>query len=327
MTRGRFLIALLTIALLTNACAHAPRLDVVVDHDGNVDDFMAISLLMRSGAVRIRTITICPANAYLEPATKATQLFVDRLGGDGIPIAQGHDEGVNPFPSQWRRDAARVLDIRALAGARPTARNPVVESDAAHYLAEVLSKGRFVILETGPFTNLAAALRINPAIRKNIIRIYAMGGAVRVAGNVTEKDHDGSAEWNIYNHPAAADEVLRSGIPMTWIPLDATNHVPLTKRFLDQLAAQPSAASQLAAQSWESVRNESYPYYFWDPLAAAALIDSSIVELQPMRIRVITTGPSQGRTVEDANGWPVEVAVGASQARVEEMFLEILGRP
>jgi purine nucleosidase len=322
----RFPLALLIIAFFTGACAHSRRVDVVVDHDGGVDDLMAISLLMKSGTARVRAIAISPANSYLEPATRATQLFVDRLGGDGIRIAQGRNEGINPFPDEWRREAARMLDTRALAGAHPTARNPVVESDAPHFLAELLSTGRFVILETGPMTNIAAALRINPAIKDHISRIYLMGGAVRVPGNVTEKGHDESAEWNVFNNPAAAEEVLRSGIPMTWIPLDATNHVPLTPSFLDRLAAQPSAASQLAAQSWELIRNV-YPYYFWDTLAAAALVDSSIVELQQMRIQIVTTGASQGRTIEDANGWPADVAVGANQARVEKMFLEILGRP
>jgi inosine-uridine nucleoside N-ribohydrolase len=322
----RLPIALLVVATLVSACAHTRRIDVIIDHDGGVDDLMAISLLMKSGTARVRTITLCPANSYREAGTRATQLFVDKLGGDGITIARGDFEGTNPFPDEWRREAARTLDTRALASAQPTNRNPVVERDAAHHLADVLSKGRFVILETGPMTNLAGAFRINPAIKKHISRIYVMGGAVRVAGNVTEKGRDGSAEWNIYNNPAAADEVLRSGIAMTWIPLDATNHVPLTPRFLDQLAGQPSAASQLASQSWDLIR-DVYPYYFWDTLAAAALLDSSIVELQSMRIRITTTGPSEGRTIEDESGQRVDVAVAASQQRVERMFLEILGRP
>ena len=299
---------------------------MVVDHDGGVDDLMAISLLMKSDTARVRSITICPANSYLDAATRATQLFLDKLGGDGITIARGHFEGVNPFPDEWRREAARMLDTRALTGAQPTNCNPVVERDAAHHLADVLSKGQFVILETGPMTNLADALRINPSIRKHIRRIYVMGGAARVAGNVTETGRDGSAEWNVYNNPTAADQVLRSGIAMTWIPLDATNHVPLTPRFLDRLAAQPSAASQLAAQSWDLIR-DVFPYYFWDTLAAAALLDSSVVEIQSLRIRIITTGPSQGRIIEDKRGQPVDIAVGANQQRVERMFLEILGRP
>jgi purine nucleosidase len=171
-------------------------------------------------------------------------------------------------------------------------------------------------------------LRVDPSIKRNISRIFVMGGAVRTAGNVEQKGHDGSAEWNFYNEPRAAADVIQSGIPVTLIALDATNHVPLTNRFVEQLAAQPSIASQLAAQAWKIAlpSDGSFQYYFWDTLTAAALLDPGVVTLQTMRIRVVTDGPSQGRTIEDPNGASVEVAVGASQQRVEKMFLDILGR-
>jgi len=320
-----FVHFLAVAALLLSACAHTGRVDVVVDHDGDPDDLIAFSLLIKSGATRIHTIAVCPGDSYVDPATRATQLFVDQLGGHGISIAKGHSAGTNPFPDEWRKQAADVLSIRALAGKDPTNRNPVSSDDAAHHLAAVLSKGRFVVLETGPLTNIADALKIDPSIKRNITRMYVMGGAVRVAGNVEQKGHDGSAEWNFFNNPQAAADVVQSGIPITLVALDATNHVPLTKRFVDQLAKQPSVASQLAAQAWGLVLSVD-GYYLWDTLTAAALLDRSVVTIQTMHIRVLTDGPSQGRTIEDPNGAPIEVAVSADQQRVEKMFLDILGR-
>jgi purine nucleosidase len=303
--------------------------DVIIDQDGGVDDLVAISLLLRSPDVRVRAITICPADSYLEPATRATQLFVDRLGGRNITIAQGHFEGTNPFPSRWRQDAGRVLGIAALAGVAASATNPIVAGDAAHYLVKLLSGDHvYTILETGPLTNIADALGIDPSIKRHIRRIYAMGGAVRVAGNVELARHDGSAEWNIFNQPQAAADVIQSGIPITLIPLDATNKVPLTRSFLDRLAAQPSVASQLAAQSWRIAWTQQGTglYYFWDTLTAAALLDPSVVRTEQLKIRVITTGASEGRTVEDPPGSPIEVALDASREKVEQMFLNLLSR-
>ena len=303
--------------------------DVIIDQDGGVDDLVAISLLMRSPAVHVRAIAICPADSYLDSATRATQLFVDRLGGKNIAVAQGHSEGTNPFPAQWRRDAGRVLEISALAGVPPKPTTPIAAEPAAQYLVKLLSgKKRYTILETGPLTNIADALRIDPSIKRNISRIYVMGGAVRVAGNVDQPGHDHSAEWNFYNQPQAAADVIRSGIPITLIPLDATNKVPLTRPFLNRLAAQRSIASQLAAQSWRLVAAQmgTDQYYFWDALTAAALLDPGIVRTERLKLRVVTTGVSQGRTVEDPQGTSVEVALDANQARVEKMFLDLLGR-
>jgi inosine-uridine nucleoside N-ribohydrolase len=322
----RVLIAAFALAIpavVRSAATH----DVIIDQDGGIDDLVAISLLLRSRDVHVRAITICPADSYLEPATRATQLFVDRLGGRNITIAKGHSEGTNPFPARWRKDAGRVLGIAALAGAAPSTSNPIVADDAAHYLAKLLSGDRlYTILETGPLTNIADALAVDPSIKKHIRRIYAMGGAVRVTGNVDVPGHDRSAEWNIFNQPQAAADVVQSGIPLTLIPLDATNKVPLSLAFLDRLAAQASVPSQLAAQSWRLAQQGVDQYYFWDTLTAAALLDPSVIRTEQLKIRVITTGTSQGRTVEDPRGSPIEVALDASREKVEQMFLNLLGK-
>lgn len=155
-----------------------------------------------------------------------------------------------------------------------------------------------------------------------------MGGAVRVAGNVAEKGRDGSAEWNFYNEPRAAAEMIQSGIPITLISLDATNHVPLTARFVDTLAAQPSIASQIAAESWRLMLPlvGADQYYFWDTLTAAALLNPKVIRTEPIRVRVVTQGPSQGRTLEDPAGSLIDVAVNADRQAVEKMFSEILSR-
>ena len=308
----------------------AAAVDVIIDHDGDADDLIAISLLLRSPTVRIRAIAICPGNCYLDAGTRATQLFLQRLGARDIPIAQGHSEGTNPFPAKWRTEAGRILDIPALASVSTSqASNPLVVVDAPHYLVKALSGDRvYTILETGPLTNIADALRLDPSIKKHIGRIYVMGGAVRTGGNVEQKGHDGSAEWNFFNYPQAAADVILSGIPITLVSLDATNRTPLTQAFLDRLGKQTAIASQLAVQAWRplvaQVGNDRY--YFWDTLTAAALLEPGVVRTERLKIRVITTGASQGRTVEDPHGTPVDVALDADRDRVEALFLRTLGK-
>jgi len=300
---------------------------VIIDHDGDADDFIAMTLVLRSRGHQVRAIAVCPADSYLQPATRATELILARLGATGITIAEGHSSGTHPFPSTWRRYAGHVLTIPALLGVTAAAANPLAPEDAAQVLAKLLAEGQtYTILETGPLTNIAGALKLDPAIKRNIRRIYVMGGAVRVAGNVQEKGYDGSAEWNIFNQPMAADAVMRSGIPITLVPLDATNKVPLARRFLDELGTQKSPASQIAEQAWRLAASQpgTDQYYFWDTLTAAVLLDPSVVTIEKLKIRVVTEGASEGRTVEDPKGSPVDVAVDAKQERVERLFLEVL---
>ena len=322
----------LILCLLLAACRQPATgsnvMNVIFDHDGAIDDAIAMAILLRSPDVRVHAMTICPADSYLEPATRATQLFLDQLGGRDITIAQGHSEGINPFPDEYRQDGARLLTIPALAGKEPSGRNPIAKEDAAHLLATRLAEHSFVILATGPLTNIADALKLDPGIAKNIERIYVMGGAVRVKGNVEQKEHDGTAEWNFFNEPHAAAAVIHSGIPITLVPLDATNNVPVTRGFVDRLRAQPSAASQLAAQSLDLVEKwvSGAGYYFWDPLTAALLLDRTVVRTETLKVRVVSTGPSQGRIVEDPDGVPIEVALHADQSKVETLLLAMLRR-
>jgi Inosine-uridine preferring nucleoside hydrolase len=174
MFRAAFLVIFALLIPLQVGSATVP--DVIIDQDGGVDDLVAISLLMKSPAVHVRAIAICPADSYLDAATRATRLFVDRLGGRDIVVAQGHSEGTNPFPAQWRRDAGNVLGIAALAGAPPKSNTPIAAEPAAQYLVKRLSGTQsYTILETGPLTNIADALRISPSIKRNITRIYIMG--------------------------------------------------------------------------------------------------------------------------------------------------------
>ncbi len=66
------------------------------------------------------------------------------------------------------------------------------------------------------------------------------GGAVNGSGNMpTEGRLLPVAEWNIGVDPVAADKVLRSGVAQVWVPLDASNEVPLDAWFVAALGAEP----------------------------------------------------------------------------------------
>lgn len=59
-----------------------------------------------------------------------------------------------------------------------------------------------------------------------VARIWWMGGTLRHPGNVFNKSSsDGTAEWNVFADPQAAAAVWDSKVPVTLVPLDATNKV------------------------------------------------------------------------------------------------------
>ena len=115
---------------------------------------------------------------------------------------------------------------RRLYGVELAAGGPPSDLPAPDLLVSVISASAepVVLFTDGPLTNLAAALRLDPGMVENIAMVFTMGGALDVPGNNFDNP---DAEWNIWADPTAAAEVFASGVPLTLVPLDATNQVPV----------------------------------------------------------------------------------------------------
>ena len=115
-------------------------------------------------------------------------------------------------------------------------------------------------------------------------------------------NHDGSAEWNIYNNPLAAAIVFQSAVPITLIPLDATNYLHVNWSFLRQLAEQSehSTVSKLAYDIWLVARDQidNGLYCFWDITTAAVYVSPELIsDSENGKIDVVLSQPSEGRTI------------------------------
>src|SRR4051812_22597356 len=98
----------------------APR-KVFFDHDGGVDDFVALALLLSQTApmrtpvnavgdrvIELIGISITPADTYLEPAVAATLRYLDLTHNSHVPVAGGTLRGYTDFPHEWRLDAYKI---------------------------------------------------------------------------------------------------------------------------------------------------------------------------------------------------------------------------
>jgi hypothetical protein len=152
-----------------------------------------------------------------------------------------------------------------------------------------------------------------------------MGGAVDVAGNVTRNE---VGEWNIWVDPTAAGIVFASGAPVTLVPLDATNHLPANTIFFEALnAATAGPASMLVRDAIEAnpfwLAGEGF--YFWDELAAAVIVDPSLVTFETRTLVVEdSTRENKGWTRPDPDGSLVRVAVNANRKGFEQLYLDTL---
>lgn len=192
----------------------------------------------------------------------------------------------------------------------------VVKEPAHELIIKLLkdAKEPITVLMTGPCTNLAAAITKAPEIKKNIEEVVLMGGAVDVHGNVGQYNHDGTAEWNIYNDPSGARTVFRSGLEITAFSLDSTNNVPVNMDFLKKLADQREyPASYLSSTMWaptvKSLPSPEYTYFMWDTLAVAYLGCEKLCTFRRLEVDVQIEAPSEGKTFKaPGTGYFVNVA-------------------
>jgi inosine-uridine nucleoside N-ribohydrolase len=286
---------------------------------------MALLYLLRRADVEVTAIVVDGDGEARCPRGATNALSLAALAGKpDIPVGCGRPrplKGAHAFPKAWRDAADNLYGLPRPA--RP-ARPPAGSSGEQVFRAALqAAPGRVDVLTLGPPTELAAVvLRGGTALRAKIRSVTMMGGAVGVPGNITwpptiENPH---AEWNFYVDPKAANVVFRSGLPITLVPLDATNDVPLNAAVAARLGRSPSAAFVRRL-----IKSMPPSLYFWDELAAAVLVEPTIGRYADKRLAVIEReGPESGRTVRAADGARVRVTMSADRARFESSFASTL---
>lgn len=311
--------------------ADQPR-QIVIDTDMAPDDWMAILYLLQRPDVHVEAITVTgTGEAHCEPGIRHALGLIALAGGDDIPVACGREtplQGDHAFPTGVRDYVDNLFGLTL-----PESTSTPSGQTAVELLASVIgsSPEKITLLTLGPLTNVAEVLQGTPSLVGDIEMLYIMGGAIDVPGNirglVPESDNE-VAEWNIYVDPHAASIVFDSGVPITLVPLDATNHVPVTSSFFkcaQKNHSTPEAGFVVELLAANSQSIESGGYYFWDPLAAAIMSDESLATFQTREIRVVEgEGPESGYTKPADGVSSIRVAVSADGSRFEQLFLAVL---
>lgn len=309
------------------------KIPILLDVDMAMDDITALFYLLQHPTVDLRAITVNGvAFAHCDAGVRNTLGLLELARAPEIPVACGRDEsypGGTPAPAEWRTSADNLYGAQVMSRGRTPD-----ERTAAELLADTIraAPGGLVVIALGPLTNLAEAFQADPTLAGQIKALVIMGGALNVPGNVALEDGSITnqfAEWNFFADPVAADIVLASGAPITLVPLDATNDVPFTRGFYQQLKV--NHATRPAVFTYNLMYLNQWwldgGMYWWDTVTVAAALDNSLLTWREARLDVITeNGLETGRVVDVADGSPVQVAVAADARRFEALLLALLNR-
>ena len=310
---------------------------VILDCDTGIDDALAILYLAGSGADIVAAGSV-HGNIEADLAAANTLRVLELAGRDDVPVAVGA-----------RRPLAQALETAGWVHGddglgntnQPPPRGRVGQESAAEQLTRLARErpGELSVLATGPLTNLALALLLEPLLPALVRRVVVMGGAVTHPGNATPH-----AEANIQHDPEAAELVFTAGWDVTMVGLDATMSVLLEGAWLQELETSATRIGRFATSilshyldlhcHWLGVR--ACPLH--DPMAAAVLLDPELAVERRLPIHVELRGErTRGATLADLRpelpryasdpGPAVRVVTAVDGDRFRRRFLDALLRP
>lgn len=281
---------------------HMEKTKIILDCDPGHDDAVAILLAGKSEKIDLLGITVVAGNQTLEK-TQVNARNVCQCVGLDVPVYAGCGQPMI-------REKMVAADIHGETGLDGPVFEPLTKElepeHAVNFIIRTLldSDGDITMVTTGPMTNLAMAMRMEPAIIPKIRQIVLMGGAY-TNGNVTP-----AAEFNIIADADAAYVCFTSGRPITMVGLDVTRKALCYPSVVERMEKVGNKASQLFVDLMRHFCKSQKEVFGWeggplhDPITIAYLIDPSVLTVKPMHAEIdIRSTQSYGRTNCDYFGY------------------------
>jgi purine nucleosidase len=305
---------------------------IVFDVDTGIDDSLALLYLLASpDEAEILAITCTSGNVPARQVALNNLNWLALCGAPDIEVALGSEVPLlAPLMTTEETHGPQGIGYAEL----PDSGRAISTRHATEVWIDAVRSqpGEVIGLVTGPLTNLALAVRLEPELPRLLKRLVVMGGAFDYKGNTTPV-----SEWNIAVDPDAAKLVFDafSGLPVERFPiiagLNITERIEMHPHHLVELAvaagSEPAdevispadAPGTLSQASNPVVRYVSDAIRFYmefhvahdqghlahihDPFAAALAIHPELATYRLATVDVELGGTlSRGQTIADWAG-------------------------
>lgn len=278
------------------------KIKIILDCDPGHDDAVAIMLAGKSPKIDLLGITVVAGNQTIEKTQKNALDIVQCLGLD-VPVYAGCGQPMI-------REKMTAGDIHGESGLDGPVfdelKIEIQKEHAVNFIINTLinSDEKITMVTTGPMTNLAMAIRLEPKILDKIEQIVLMGGSY-ANGNVTP-----AAEFNIIADADAAHVCFTSKKPITMVGLDVTRKALCYPQIVERMGKINNKASKLFVDLMGHFCKAQKEVFGWDggplhdPITIAYLIDKTVLKVKPVNVEIdIRSTQSYGRTNCDIFGY------------------------
>ncbi|XP_040289236.1 pyrimidine-specific ribonucleoside hydrolase RihA-like [Bufo bufo] len=186
---------------------------LLIDVDCGTDDAMAIMMAIASPNVEILGITCVEGNTKLDNVCKNVLRVLKLCDRLDIPVFRGASTAVlgqNIHASYFHgEDGLGDVPDKNASGLELIQKEHAVDA-MKRFASEY--PGQISLVATGPLTNVALAVRMDPTFPQKLYSLYIMGGNMESRGNTTA-----CGEFNFVADPEAAYIVLNDYLCKTYI--------------------------------------------------------------------------------------------------------------
>lgn len=335
-------------------CSAQARRKIIINEDCSGpggSNMQTLALLIQSPQIEVLGITVVSGDQWRDEEVGHTLRLLEIIGRTDIPVVPGA-----VYPLVRTRDESRLWQQRygkvAYAGAwddrwwhEPSVVPPLPEGqpttkpadeDAAHFLIRMVRKypHEVTIYEGGPLTNLALAVSLDPQFPELAQELVFMGGGISPVSDNPEFLNNPRHEFNFWFDPEAAAIVLRAPWKkIVGTPTDISVKTKMTAAMVKQIEAAGTPLARYVARFAMLTPGADI---MWDEIAAAALIDPTIITRSETRFMNVDLdhGAGYGNTLtwsirEPAypNTQPVEIQFDLDTEKFYRLFVDRMTAP
>ncbi|MEO1553401.1 MAG: nucleoside hydrolase [Pseudomonadota bacterium] len=271
---------------------------VLIDCDPGLDDAVALLAAFGDKDLDVVALTTVAGNVNGVQTAINARIIRDLIGSD-VPVCTG-------APRPLLREPVTAEDFHGSTGLGnlpfPAPQKPLSRAHAVNMIIRTCRAARtapITLIVTGPMTNIALALVMQPSICDGIEEIVVMAGADTEGGNITP-----FAEFNVFADPHAAAIVFDANVPVRCLSLDVTHDIRTTPTRLDWVRAVKTEQARVAASLLEAScklefsANGARDAPLHDPSTVLAVTRPDLFRGRRARVEVVTEpGEQFGRTI------------------------------
>ncbi len=262
---------------------------LIIDCDPGVDDAVALLTAFGSPGLDLLSVTTVGGNVPVEKTARNACILRQIAAREDVPVYRGAERPLMREPSGAGEfhGAEGLGDMAPFDPAKGCEPGGAVEAIVERVMARPSGTVSMAVL--GPLTNLALALRAEPALAARLGPVAVMGGARAEGGNITA-----SAEFKIWADPEAAAEVLDSACDVVLFGLDVTHQVRATEARIAGVEALDTPSARAAASVMRFSQRIEREIVGWDAppvhdlCPVAWMLRPELFTLRPCHIAVET---------------------------------------